>query len=61
MRIQMRGFTRLTNAISKRVEGHRHALALFYVWYNFVRIYKTLRCTLAMAAGLTDRLWSGAG
>ena len=54
----MRRFTRLTNAFSKRVENHFYALAIYFVFYNFVRIHKTLRVTPAMAAGLTDKLWS---
>lgn len=58
MRMQMRRFTRLTNAHSKRVEGHRAALALYYVFYNFVRIHKTLKCSPAMAVGLSKTLWS---
>jgi IS1 family transposase len=58
MRMGMRRFTRLTNAFSKKVENLKHALALHYVHYNFVRIHKTLRCTPAMEAGITDRLWT---
>ena len=58
MRMGMRRFTRLTNAFSKKVENLHHALALHYVHYNFVRIHKSLRCTPAMEAGVTDRLWS---
>ena len=58
MRMQMRRFTRLTNALSKRIESHRYMLALFYVWYAFVRIHKTLKCSPAMAAGLSKTLWS---
>jgi IS1 family transposase len=58
MRMQMRRFTRLTNAFSKKIENHCHALALYFVFYNFVRIHKTLRVTPAMAAGVSDRLWS---
>ena len=57
MRMSMRRFTRLTNAFSKKVENHAHAIALHFMHYNFVRIHQTLRVTPAMAAGVTDRLW----
>ena len=53
----MRRFTRLTNAFSKKVENHAFAVALHFMYYNFVRIHKTLRMTPAMAAGITDKLW----
>ena len=53
----MRRFTRLTNAFSKKVENHAHAVSLHMMYYNFVRIHKTLRVTPAMAADVTDRLW----
>jgi IS1 family transposase/lambda repressor-like predicted transcriptional regulator len=56
MRMQMRRFTRLTNAFSKKIENHCHALALYFVWYNWCRIHKAHRLTPAMAAGLTDKL-----
>ncbi len=58
MRMSMRRFTRLTNGFSKRVDAHVHALSLYFVFYNFCRIHKSLRVTPAMAAGITDRLWS---
>ena len=58
MRMHMRRFTRLTNGFSKKVESHAHMVALYTVWYNFVRIHKTLRVAPAMAAGISDRLWS---
>jgi IS1 family transposase len=58
MRMSMRRFTRLTNGFSKKLENHVHALALYFAFYNFVRIHKTLRMSPAMAAGITDRLWS---
>lgn len=58
MRMHMRRFTRLTNAFSKKFENHMHMVALYTVWYNFVRIHKTLRVTPAMAAGLSPILWS---
>jgi IS1 family transposase len=58
MRMQMRRFTRLTNAFSKKVEPHVHMVSLYTVWYNYVRQHKTLRCSPAMAAGLSKTLWS---
>ena len=58
MRMQMRRFTRLTNAFSKKFENHMHMVALYTVWYNWVRIHKTLKVTPAMAAGLSPILWS---
>ena len=54
----MRRFTRLTNVFSKKIENLRAAVAVHFAHYNFVRIHRTLRVTLAMAAGVTDRLWS---
>jgi len=58
MRMQMRRFTRLTNGFSKKFDNHCHALALYFVWYNLVKIHKAHRLTPAMAAGITDKLWS---
>ncbi len=57
IRMGMRRFTRLTNAFSKKIDNHLHALALYFVFYNFVRIHKTLKVSPAMAAGITGRLW----
>ncbi len=57
MRMHNRRFTRLTNAFSKKFESHVHMVAIWTVWYNWIRIHKTLRVTPAMASGLTDRLW----
>lgn len=54
----MRRFTRLTNVFSKKVDNHYYALALYFTFYNFVRQHKTLRCSPAMAAGLTKKIWS---
>jgi len=56
-RMSLRRFTRLTNAFSKKLENHCHALALYFVWYNFARLRKTVRTSPAMAAGLTTTLW----
>jgi hypothetical protein len=56
--MQMRRFTRLTNAFSRKLENHYHALSLYFTFYNFTRIHKAHRVTPAMAAGITDRLWS---
>ena len=57
MRMSMRRFTRLTNAFSKKIDNHIHALSLYFVHYNFCRIHKTLKVTPAMQAGLTDTLY----
>jgi hypothetical protein len=54
----MRRFTRLTNAFSKKFENHCHSLALYFVWYNFCRVHKTLGVTPAMAAGVADKFMS---
>ena len=58
MRMGMRRFTRLTNGFSKKIENHIYAVALFYMHYNFCRIHKTLRCTPAMEAGITNHIWT---
>jgi IS1 family transposase len=58
MRMSMRRFTRLTNAFSKKLENHAHMVALYALWYNFVRQHKTLRTSPAQAAGIDSRLWS---
>jgi hypothetical protein len=55
--MQMRRFTRLTNAFSKKVEMHVAAVALHFMHYNFCQIHGTLRVTPAMASGLTSRVW----
>jgi IS1 family transposase len=65
MRMQMRRFTRLTNAFSKKAENHAHAVSLHFMHYNFCRPHATLTkahpshypTTPAMAAGITDHLW----
>ena len=57
IRMQLRRFTRLTNAFSKKLENLMAALALWFWYYNFCRIHGSLRITPAMAAGVTDRVW----
>lgn len=57
MRMMMRRLTRLTNAFSKKWENLKAALALHFAYYNFCRIHKSLRCTPAMAAGITKSVW----
>src|SRR6266567_99137 len=58
MRMAIRRFTRLTNAFSKKIENHAHSVAIHFMHYNFVRIHQSLRVTPAMAAGVTNTLWS---
>jgi IS1 family transposase len=58
MRMGMRRFTRLTNAFSKKAENHGLMVSLHFMHYNFCRIHKTLRISPAMAANVSDRLWS---
>jgi hypothetical protein len=58
MRVNIRRFTRLTNAFSKKIENHMYSVALFYMHYNFVRIHQTLRVTPAMEAGIARHVWS---
>lgn len=57
MRMHMRRFTRLTNAYSKKFENHCHMVALYTVWYNYVRMHKSLKMSPAMAAGVSETLW----
>lgn len=57
IRMGVRRFTRLTNAFSKKLKNHFHMLAIYFMFYNFVRIHKTLKTTPAMAAGIETRLW----
>jgi IS1 family transposase len=58
MRMGMRRFTRLTNAFSKKAENHEHAVALYFMYYNFCRIHQSLRVTPAMEAGVSEHVWS---
>jgi hypothetical protein len=58
MRMQIRRFTRLTSAFSKKWDNHYAALALYFAYYNFVRIHQTLRVPPAVESGLTDHVWT---
>ena len=49
--------TRLTNGFSKKAENHAHSMAIYFMHYNYVRIHQTLRCTPALTAGVTTKLW----
>ena len=57
IRMGNRRMTRLTNAFSKKAENHAHMMAIYFMFYNFVRIHQTLKITPAMAAGVTSKLW----
>lgn len=58
MRMGVRRFTRLTNVFTKKVENYAAMVAIHFMYYNFVRIHKALRVTPAMAAGISDHVWS---
>lgn len=58
VRMQLRRYTRKTNAFSKKLSMLKAAVALFVVWYDFCRVHQTLRVTPAMEAGITDHVWS---
>jgi len=58
LRMANRRYTRLTNAFSKKLANHCHMILLYTVWYNFVKMHKTLKMTPALAANVTDTLWS---
>jgi IS1 family transposase len=58
IRMQMRRFTRLTNGFSKKLENLKAMLCLYFAWYNFCRVHQTLRITPAMAAGITEHVWT---
>jgi len=58
VRMGTRRFTRLTNAFSKKWENHWAAVACWFAFYNFCRVHKSIRMTPAMAAGISDHIWS---
>ena len=58
MRMGLRRLTRLTNAFSKKVQNHAHAIAIHFMYYNFARIHKSLRVTPAMEASVSNHVWS---
>lgn len=58
MRMHCRRLTRLTNGFSKKLENFHAAVALHFAYYNFVKSHSSIRCTPAMAAGVSSRLWT---
>ena len=56
--MQSRRFTRLTNGFSKQLENHKHAIALHYFHYNFIRKHQTIKTTPAVMAGVADKVWT---
>ena len=58
IRMQMRRFTRLTNAHSQKIENHFYSIALFFMFYNFARVHSSLGTSPAVKAGLADHVWA---
>jgi hypothetical protein len=61
LRRELRRFSRLTNTLSKKLKNHWAAVSLWYTFYNFCRVYKSIRTSPAMAAGISDQVWSARG
>ena len=58
VRMGLRRFTQLTNAVSKKLENHACAVSLHFMYYNFARVHQTLKTSPAVAAGVTDHVWT---
>jgi IS1 family transposase len=58
LRMGSRRFTRLTNGFSKKLDNHVAAVSLYVAYYNLCRVHESLKCTPAMALGVTDRVWT---
>lgn len=58
IRTNVKRYARLTNAHSKKALNHLYAFAIHVAFYNWCRRHETIRCTPAMAAGISDHVWT---